>query len=221
MHRPGPCMIRPMVQYAKDAYRDHHLPASVHPVEKGAIFATVEKVNKDTAIVAFRGTDGLGDWFYNVSRWRTTFPGVMKSKVHAGFLVYMESVYDDICRVLRDLNNNTLPSCIHVTGHSLGGAVSVLFGAQLARHQTDITVSVVTFGSPRIGNLAFKSWCATLHNLDVTRVYNSRDPVTWVPFFGFYHVGRKQKVRAPALRRFELQKQHSIDTYKKQIESNL
>lgn len=75
-----------------------------------------------------------------------------------------------------------------VTGHSLGGAIAQLAALDLASQGYNVTL--VTFGSPRVGDVQF----ADMLVKTVPRVYrvtHSRDPIVHVPyvFMGFLHAG--------------------------------
>jgi hypothetical protein len=71
------------------------------------------------------------------------------------------------------------PIELHVTGHSLGGALATLAAFDLTK-QFNVDTTVYTFGQPRVGNKAF----ATDYNKTVPRhfsVANGQDPVARVP----------------------------------------
>lgn len=58
----------------------------------------------------------------------------------------------------------------------------------------DIDADVVTFGSPRLGNAAFKAQFED--NISCIRTVLDRDIVTRVPFWGGYeHVGKPVQIR--------------------------
>jgi len=68
---------------------------------------------------------------------------------------------------------------MHVTGHSLGGALATLAALDLTR-EFDVDTTVYTFGQPRVGNKAF----ATDYDAAVPRhfsVAHGQDPVARVP----------------------------------------
>ena len=71
-----------------------------------------------------------------------------------------------------------------VTGHSLGGALSVLCGIRLALNFPDHDVQVINFGCPKVGNAAFAKLVNARKNLRVHRVAHERDLVTRVPNMG-------------------------------------
>ena len=71
------------------------------------------------------------------------------------------------------------PVELHVTGHSLGGALATLAAFDLTQ-QFRVDTTVYTFGQPRVGNRAF----ATEYNATVIKhfsVANGHDPVARVP----------------------------------------
>ena len=74
---------------------------------------------------------------------------------------------------------------VYAIGHSLGAAVASVVAAALAAELPAARVTLATFGSPRVGDLAFARHCASLANLRVWRVQNELDPVTrlawWFP----------------------------------------
>ena len=43
-----------------------------------------------------------------------------------------------------------------ITGHSLGGALALINAYEVATTFLDLPVSVISFGAPRVGNIAFK-----------------------------------------------------------------
>ena len=77
---------------------------------------------------------------------------------------------------------------LYVTGHSLGAALSVLFGIRLALKLPN-QVQVINFGCPKVGNAAFAKLVNTKDNLCVQRVAHKRDIITRVPNLGYNHVG--------------------------------
>ena len=112
-----------------------------------ARFDTADKT--DTAFVfkqdgmqhiVIRGTDSLGDWLQNLQFMPD--PEVDGYKVHGGF-----------SRGARELTRLITPHLsreleINITGHSLGGAISILMSMELCL-QGFIVSRVDTFGAPR------------------------------------------------------------------------
>ena len=212
--------IRELATYAEKAYQKENRTRRdiIGYVIKKDIFVRIERHSETTVSVAFRGTDSAQDWFYNLSRWRSTFIND-DIKVHHGFLKHMVEVYADIASEITRLYGRSLRLLQHVyvAGHSLGGAVSVLYGAQLCEENPGLSITVATFGAPRVGNKSFKTWCESAKNLNIHRVHNTSDIATCVPYFGYYHVGHCYDV-STTISRFWIRKNHSISTYVKSLE---
>jgi predicted lipase len=75
-------------------------------------------------------------------------------------------------------------SSVTVVGHSLGGALALLdgvfFSLQLPK---DVTVNVISYGIPRVGNQAFANFVdrQLSGRRAVTHVNNREDPIPIVP----------------------------------------
>ena len=95
--------------------------------------------DKQREFVIFRGTNNLINWMSNLKVEAVPFKAVPDAQVHSGFYEIAQSV-----RKKLKLDQKKL---ITVTGHSLGGAVALLFGALL--HDEGYDVRVITFGAPR------------------------------------------------------------------------
>lgn len=129
-------------------------------------------------------------------------------KVHRGFARQYESVRNDVLRLVADAHaelddaesvasggsRQQWPAgavTVHLTGHSLGGALALLSGHTedwtkiMAGHADDgrgraarmlpAKAAVTTFGAPRVGNEAFATAANT--TLTVTRYEMDDDPV--------------------------------------------
>lgn len=107
-------------------------------------------------------------------------------RVHSGFqneyLRYRESILD---RLAQHPDKD-----VYVTGHSLGGALAVLSGFDIAAH-TDRTVTLITFGQPRVGNSAFRKMSDELIPNSYRIVMNG-DPVSRIPgsLLDYEHTGK-------------------------------
>ena len=76
-----------------------------------------------------------------------------------------------------------------VTGHSLGGALSTLFGVRFSLARRNVDVQVLNFGCPKVGNARFARLAREASNLRMHRVANRRDVVTRAPNIGYRHAG--------------------------------
>ncbi|MEK7485241.1 MAG: lipase family protein [Planctomycetota bacterium] len=141
-------------------------------------------------IIVFRGTDEFKDWLANLDsipvEW---FPGYSeKGNAHKGFAdaldyVWNESVDDKLWLHVKDYLTQAKHPFFY-TGHSLGGALATLAASLIPPE------AAYTFGSPRVGNKAFKE---NLKGINIFRVANHSDVVPTVPpstrLFSFDHVG--------------------------------
>lgn len=118
-------------------------------------------------VVSFRGTSEKLSWVRNFDI--VTTPPWNEDphiQVHAGFWASYEQIgpalREEISAVVAETGSCRLVS----TGHSLGGAMSVLFVSDIIRRpllhpacEGGMSIdAVVTFGSPRPGNRAFAEW---------------------------------------------------------------
>ncbi|VAH99074.1 unnamed protein product [Triticum turgidum subsp. durum] len=122
------------------------------------------------------------------------FPRDAPAVVPAGKVV----AYYELRRVLRELLAEHPRARVVVTGHSLGGALAVLFPAVLALHgEGDILGrlrAVHTYGQPRVGDEAFVDFFQAKVAASYWRVVYRYDVVPRVPFdappvAGFSHGG--------------------------------
>lgn len=133
------------------------------------------------SIVAFRGTEGLGDWLHNIDILGTDFPPT-GGRVHGGFVRAWSVVGDLVRRALDEGQGRT----VWFTGHSLGGAIAVLAAAAEAARKP---AGVVTFGQPRLLDRTGARTIANLFGQDYVRIVNDTDVVARVPPF-YRHAGR-------------------------------
>lgn len=145
------------------------------------------------AFVVFRGTeqnlsDVVTDLRY-VSRapvFKVALPGCM---VHSGF---HDALFNDDCwknimesEPMRHILERGLP--VWVCGHSLGGALAILFALRLkqelaAANAKALVAAVHTFGQPRVGNPILARLIDQAFPQRYFRSINNRDIVPRVPF---------------------------------------
>lgn len=97
--------------------------------------------------------------------------------VHSGFQLALNTVWAVVKRWVEDYHTKQPQSPIFFTGHSLGAALATLAVARFDR----INAALYTFGSPRVGNLAFCDKVKSNVPLGMYRVVDNQDFVTTVP----------------------------------------
>jgi len=114
----------------------------------------------------------------------SVFQAEDEAQVHQGFLqAYMEVdpfVMKEVASYAEKLDQERL--IVRLWGHSLGGAMATLAAVRLKRLEGIQTVEVFTFGSPRVGNAAFRKlyrdWGLHETTLRFAHVF---DPVPYLP----------------------------------------
>lgn len=104
--------------------------------------------------------------------------GIKSGKAHLGFWNRMKSSKSTYDKII-ELN----PIQVDITGHSLGAALGILIASHVSYNLKvkDTKISLITFGSPRIGNEAFCTGFNQLENVRHWRISNGWDPVTRIP----------------------------------------
>lgn len=160
----------------------------------------------DRCFIVFRGTDLTPDkggrWMTKLKDWKTNgdfrkvhYPGMVKGKVHAGFLWSFQDIRH---KLFQDLRSRNIDFATHhgsiVAGHSLGGAVSTCAFPLLINEFSDVTIAAsYTFGQPRVGDHEFTRRFNTNFERRFFRFVNNNDIVPAIPLMlmGFFHAGTK------------------------------
>jgi predicted lipase len=132
--------------------------------------------NKHDIIIAFEGTDDIGDIKRDIDL--GSHKGIF-GKVDEGFYQAMNQV-----RFLLDdyLSKHCTTQRVHMTGHSLGGAVACLY-SMYANFEYEWPFRVVTFGCPRVGGKEFQHKFTVINGLHCTQYSNELDWVPNLPWF--------------------------------------
>jgi V8-like Glu-specific endopeptidase len=130
-------------------------------------------------LVAFRGTESVGDWLADLNVVSRTRPyGV----VHQGFLAAFQAIEPQLVEAL-----NALPSrVLLLTGHSLGGALATIAAAEW--YERLPAKWIMTFGQPAVGKGTFVQFMQP-QTASFFRFVNDDDIVARVPPT-YHHVGR-------------------------------
>jgi len=169
-------------------------------------------------VLCYRGTEpgSLGNWLGDLdvgseSSAIAALEGGDAVRVHAGFHLNMRATWVGVLENLElALEGKSLaaPStrvahpleALYVTGHSLGGAMAVLFALSIAGRQSPRTIAerlraVYTFGQPMAACTPLPRWADAVANT-LFRYVIERDvipalpPVSWGPFT---HLGREYR----------------------------
>ena len=140
-------------------------------------------VDKERAVLAFRGTEGDDPTDIFVDALFVPEPWMSGGKVHMGFAKALEHVWPVIEPHLESLNDD---SVLLFTGHSLGAALATLAAS---RHKPN---GLFTYGSPRVGDEKFGE---TLDELEIHRYVDCCDLVCQIPPEPPYrHVGKQHYI---------------------------
>lgn len=168
----------------------------------GLVFRSIEAPWR--YIFAFRGTDDALDMLDDCGVEPQEFVP-FETDIGIPDDVRVESGFNDIYRTPDDATGSMQQqlftlidkyqtsanpiSEIHVTGHSLGAALSQLFTLDLALSRPGIPTSNINFASPRVGNKSFVSFYETVSQDTTLRVHNQYDAVPHLPpaELGFEH----------------------------------
>lgn len=179
------------------------------PVSRALIWSS----GAGPVVVALRGTETLADAMcdvliplVNINDVRKPLVdfGLPEVRVHLGF---KEAFLCLKANGLLDEIKLCANEHVMITGHSLGGALATLVGLELAL-TTPLSVSVITWGSPMVGDAQFKRLSDSQPNLRITRVENETDLVTLMPAAlgacgfedckGYVHVGETRVLNPSA-----------------------
>eukprot|EP01138_Halocafeteria_seosinensis_P003080 gb/GECG01003148.1/.p1 GENE.gb/GECG01003148.1/~~gb/GECG01003148.1/.p1 ORF type:complete len:312 (+),score=28.51 gb/GECG01003148.1/:1-936(+) len=176
-----PCEKIPMTDITRAYNETHNVQAYVG-----------KRRDNGDVIVSFRGTEvkSIKDWIENLKfAKKSPFDACTGCEVHEGFYQALNSLKPQIVQGLNKIGV-TKSTPLHITGHSLGAAMSTLCAFDLDRDGYTIA-QTYNFGEPRVGNQALSDmFKSRIGDSTLYRVTHWRDPVPHVPFkiMGFYHV---------------------------------
>lgn len=158
--------------------------------QSGLQMATFYNKARNKIYVVFRGSESseLKDWLQDATVVKDELGNGIS--VHRGFNSILQQSKGQIFNAVKELQKAYPTAEIVVTGHSLGGALSTLFGYFAALEFPKTTVRVHSFASPRVGDDEFRKAHDKLTNLTHVRVVNNRDAVTAAPSINYAHVGK-------------------------------
>jgi predicted lipase len=137
-----------------------------------AVLVTMEGT---TTVLTFRSTKTVVNVLFDF--WAWPLAPYLGMKFHPGFLVTWCALKDDLCQVLRTMNNKS----IEVRGHSLGASVAAIAARALKLEGYNVTKAQL-LGCPRFGSRAAVK---SLYQLvpEVSSWLNGNDYIWWVTPF--------------------------------------
>lgn len=153
-----------------------------------------ERIGRRDIVVAWRGTVLPSEWYEDMQKDLEPL-GHGEARVERGFLsIYKskrlstrynkmsasEQVMEEVRRLVRVFKEKGEEVSLTITGHSLGGALALLSAYEASRMFPSLPISVISFGAPRVGNIAFRD---ELHHKGVKalRVTIKQDLVPRMP----------------------------------------
>ena len=125
-------------------------------------------------IITIRGTSNENNVLADLDA-RLIKDDVLGIYFHKGFL-------DASTYVIQTIDSTySLEHTVHITGHSLGGAIAQIVGMWL--HNRGYNVQIFSYGSPKVSTQVLSS------QPDHWRVVRTSDPVTFTPMWPFRHTG--------------------------------
>lgn len=201
-HQLDFALLNKMARFSKIAY-SCAMKAKSFGAEQG--YLQYEYLDRDGAqchifgsdadiIFAFRGTEKRkdGDIRASLNFWKQVSLINGSERVHGGYFEEYNAIHhaleykypDENSFITIDVLKNKK---VYFTGHSLGGALATIACSRLF---PDTDNELITFGSPRVGNIAFSKM---LKHIPHKRVVNNNDIVCNTPprLMNFRHHGDK------------------------------
>ncbi len=206
--------------YANDLATDNTVIDPTKMVSIGFVAQSI--ASPDEFIIVIRGTDGVWEWIEDAKFLPETFAAVPGSGLTEDGFTDMYNSF----RVQANMNSGRLTPALAgllgpvnantkltICGHSLGSALATLLALDVVVNTPYKNPSVITFASPRVGDLHFSNYFnAAVPDCD--RIANQKDVVTHLPLPPLYiHVGDETVLNPLKTVANSLVCQHRMDTY--------
>ena len=155
----------------------------------GLVARTAEREQSrdgSATLVVFRGTRDLRNWLTDLDCAKAAYwIHGREARIHRGFWNAWQSVREEIAALVQQRR-------VTLAGHSLGGALAMLAGIDLAQSGVEVA-GVYTFGQPRVGDSAFRRQYDSALGSRTFRVVAPGDVVPCVPYLlgAYLHAGRE------------------------------
>ncbi len=128
--------------------------------------------NMSSIFVVLRGSKSITDVVFNSESLLVPFDHCTDCRVDRDHGIEALSIFKSIRHHIRLVRSITKLIPVVIIGHSVGGAIATLIASGLSLTGTT-NVSLVTFGSPRVGNAEFTSFASRA--LPIARVTHFQD----------------------------------------------
>ena len=107
----------------------------------------------NTLFASFRGSSNIKNWIDDIQIEHHCIDKTSNICVEAGFYKLYEQLYSFISDEIDKLSHKYQTNQLLLTGHSMGSSIASLFAYNLSK--TNYNITLMTFGSPRVGNYEF------------------------------------------------------------------
>lgn len=146
-----------------------------------------------TIFVSFRGSENIQNWISNIQVSQITPYQDTNIAVEKGFYNLFYSLQPKIYNIIDKLVAKYNTKQLLLTGHSLGAALATLNAFDILYYQRNYNISsVITFGSPRVGNIHFAQLFES-YNIYTNRITHYYDIVPHIPeeFLNYRHISQE------------------------------
>lgn len=134
----------------------------------------------EVVVLSFRGSEKkVADWLRDLTLVSYDTGEGRYGKVHKGFYDGFKVVESQVLAYLEAAGASK--KTLHITGHSLGGAIAVIAAAELRGRYPDAGICVHTFGQPKVGREELAAFYRQHLNGRFFRFRNNDDIVTRIP----------------------------------------
>lgn len=148
------------------------------------------KVQDKTLYVCFRGCNSLNDYIKSIDIRSCKISGETM-KIHNGYCENIRNSIKDLeHEILTSIEKNPIQDIVY-TGHSAGGAMSLIFCLFLQNHllSNDIVQHCYTFGSPKVGDRNFVETLEYIIGSNYIRCETFNDIVSLFPIHSSFEHG--------------------------------
>lgn len=114
-----------------------------------------------------------------------------KIKIHSKYVCNMnnQNLLQNIINHIKNLNYKKINIC----GHSMGSGLGTYTSIVLTKNFPNLNFKLITFDSPKIGNIQLKKYIKKIKNLEHFDIINNKDIIPLFPFIfpNYSHIAKK------------------------------